>query len=119
MASCIFREQSLDFICLDLVQKKILNSEELEKLSISELFKSPDRRYIALQKVGVDKEKKPIYLYDTVKIEDGESFFIDFIKNNLVLRSQETGSCLQYYPEYISKILIKTGNILLKTDKDV
>lgn len=118
MASCIFRQQSLDFICLDLVRKEIVDSEELEKLSISELFKSSDRRYIALQKVGLDKDKNPLYLYDTVIIEDGESFFIDFVKNNLVLRSQETGSCLQYYPEYISKILIKTGNILLKIDEN-
>ena len=115
MNAFLLTTQPLDFICFDKSRQRfILDEFELDKIPVSQLLLK-ERRYIALQRVGWDKKKKPLYLYDIVINEDEKCFYIDSIESALFLRSFDTPSyTLQYYPEITEKFFTKMGSMLLQ-----
>ena len=103
----------LDFICFDTIRQQfILDEHELDCIPISQLLLK-EKRYIALQRVGWDRIKKPLYLYDIVINDDSKEFFIDSYESNLYLCSvDEASDKMHYYPEYASNYFTKKGSML-------
>lgn len=113
MKPFLLTTQPLDFICFDKIRQQfILDEHELDNIPVSQLLLK-ERRYIALQRVGCDKQQKPLYLYDIITNEDEKCFYIDAIESTLYLRSFDKPShTLQYYPELTAKLFLKKGNML-------
>jgi len=103
-----------EFICFDKQRKTFISDEqELDLIPVSQLLLKK-RRYIPLQKVGKDKKKNSLYLYDIVSNEDGQRFFVDFHEGSLQLRSLDTPDQLMaYYPTAVEKLILKEGSMLL------
>lgn len=103
-----------EFICFDKQRKTFISDEqELNLIPVSQLLLKK-RRYIPLQKVGKDKKKNPLYLYDIVSNGDGQRFFIDFQDGSLQLHSLDVPDRLMaYYPTAVEKLILKEGSMLL------
>lgn len=115
MNSFLLTTHPLDFICFDKTRQQfILDECELDKIPVSQLLLK-ERRYIALQRVGWDKQRKPLYLYDIVINEDEKCFYIDSVESALFLRSFDNPiHTLQYYPEITTMFFLKIGSMLIK-----
>jgi hypothetical protein len=101
----------LQFICFDNINHQlIMDRETLDAISIRELRD----RYLALQMVGEDKHKSPLYLYDMVKDEEDNYYFIDYDNSILLLRSIDSpNQTLVYYSAFAEKHIKREGSILL------
>ena len=114
MNSFLLTTQPLDFICFDKSRQQfILDENELDKIPVSQLLLK-ERRYIALQRVGWDKNQQPLYLYDIVMNEDEKCFYIDSAESILYLRSFDNPvNTLHFYPELTAMFFLKMGSMLL------
>ena len=111
--------QQLEFICFDTIRKQfILEQKELESIPASQLLLK-EKRYIALPKIGRDKKRQALYLYDIVVNGDGERFYLDSSGYAFQFRSLDRVNplTLEYHPES-EPIMLKVGSVLL-LDTDV
>jgi len=73
-----------------------------------------NQKYLFLQKVGIDKTKRPLYVGDIVSISgiSDDLYYFDLLKSKLILRCLNFPKKVFNYYFEIEKLITKIGNVL-------